>query len=242
MLSLAPQQSSASKGRSAAASSRSRPATRMLGNQAQLRRLATASPIVQREPDTPGVEPPAGGQDTAPAPVAQQGGAAGGPTSAGFWGAYSKIGYNVFTGEDAKHDVWKFIGGSVGKLFDGQNTCATRVSYGLNNGGAPIKGFNNRTTYHNDPKTVFEGKAGDDMNYNVSAPDMGVYLGKTIGPRSGHASVNADAEAFEKTLGKDDCAIFAGPHHSGLIKGSGYRDAYVMTDPGVMPVDIWKLS
>jgi hypothetical protein len=35
-------------------------------------------------------------------------------------------------------------------------------------------------------------------------------------------------------------AVFAGVHHSGLIK-KGYNREYVLSDPGVMPVVAWKL-
>jgi hypothetical protein len=156
-----------------------------------------------------------------------------------FWGAYQNIGYNVWQGEENVDEVWKFVGGNVGKSFQGQNTCATRVSYGLNYGGAPIVHYNGRTSFHNDPGTTF-GKAGDGKNYIVGAPAMDDYLTAQWGAPDARLTTGAEATAFANTLGAKQGAVFAGAHHSGLIM-AGYRDPYVFTDPGVLPVHAWKL-
>ena len=70
--------------------------------------------------------------------------------------------------------MWAFVGGSVGAYFDGGNTCATRISYGLNESGWAIPVHDNRGSYHNDPKHRFNGKTGDNKKYivRVVAADM----------------------------------------------------------------------
>jgi hypothetical protein len=50
-----------------------------------------------------------------------------------------------------------------------------------------------------------------------------------------------EAANFEATLRPDQVAVFAGAHHSGLIK-QGYRSDYIWGDPTVMPVVAWKLQ
>jgi hypothetical protein len=202
--------------------------------------------------DTPA--PQASGAPAAGAAGAVAGAAAGRPAGGLFWGAYQQIGYNVWQGEGQRHDVWKFVGGNVGKSFDGQNTCAARVSYGLNYGGAPIAHYNGRDSFRNDPSTKFEGKAGDGKNYIVGAPAMDAYFGTNYGAADSHLATRQDAVAFESTLKADECAVFAGAHHSGLIKGSAYADPYLIgsrdvtsgPDPGGVlfkdGVDVWKLA
>lgn len=161
-------------------------------------------------------------------------------STAAFWGAYQRVGYNVWQGEENVDQVWEFIGGNVGKSFAGQNTCATRVSYGLDYGGAPIAHYDNTVSFHNDPHTTFRGKAGDGKNYIVGAPAMAAHLTAQWGPPDARLTTNDQVTAFAATLTGTQGAIFAGPHHSGLIM-KGYRDPYVFTDPGVMPVQVWKL-
>lgn len=163
------------------------------------------------------------------------------PSCSAFWGAYSQIGYNKWKGEEQRDNVWEFIGGNVGKSFVGGNTCATRVSYGLNYGGAAIPTHNNSTSFFNDPHTTFKGKAGDGKNYIVGAPAMDTYLTGLMGAPDGHFKAGKDVQTFADGLPADACAVFAGPHHSGLIK-QGYQDPYVFTDPSVMPVDAWRLA
>jgi hypothetical protein len=158
------------------------------------------------------------------------------PQSSSIWAAYSRVAYKVLQ----KQMVWEFVGGSVGKGFENENTCATRVSYAFNYGGYPIQGAKSGWSYRNDPKTVYRGKAGDGLKYIVSAPYMQEYLTNKWGPPEATLRTNADARTFEATLLADQIAVFAGIHHSGIIK-HGYADAYVLSDPGVMPVVAWKL-
>ncbi|WP_448003112.1 T6SS effector amidase Tae4 family protein [Agromyces bauzanensis] len=158
------------------------------------------------------------------------------PTGSGIWAAYSKVGYNVWSGEGQKNEVWKYLGGSVGKKYLGGNTCAARVSWAMNYGGYPVTGRGEI----NDPRKTFAGKKGDGRSYIVWVPSLQGHLTNVWGAPDRILRTNAAAVAFEKALGPDEVAVFAGPHHSGLIK-KGYSDAYVKSDPGVMPVAVWKL-
>jgi hypothetical protein len=187
--------------------------------------ISPAAPVIQRE-----------------GPQQQGGGPPPRMSSAAFWGAYQQIGYNVWKGEQQRHDVWAFVGGAIGKSFDGENTCATRVSYALNYGGSPIAGFNQKTSFRNWSSVEFEGKKGDDKNYIVGAPQMSDYFTKQMGPPDAHLTTGQQGKDFEKTLTSGQCAVFAGDHHSGLIKDSGYSDPYVKDDPEVLPVNVWKLA
>ncbi|HEV2962022.1 MAG TPA: T6SS effector amidase Tae4 family protein [Candidatus Angelobacter sp.] len=164
------------------------------------------------------------------------------PASGSIWKSYSQVSYDVWYGRGNVHEVWKFIGGSVGKLFDGQDTCAARVSWALNGGGSPIPYKQSIPSFHNWSNTTFEGKAGDDNNYIVGAPAMQTYLATLFGAPDAQMQNPGDASDFEKTLAADQCALFAGADHSGLIKDKGYSDPYVNTDRGVLPVDAWKLA
>ena len=158
------------------------------------------------------------------------------PGGSSIWAAYSQVGYNVWSGESLKNEVWKHVGGSVGKKYVGGNTCAARVSWALNYGGFPITGRGEI----NDPRKTFSGKNGDGKSYIVWVRSLQSYLTSVWGSPDQMLTSNADAVAFENALGPDEVAVFAGPHHSGLIK-KGYSDAYVKSDPGVMPVAVWKL-
>jgi hypothetical protein len=158
------------------------------------------------------------------------------PLGSSIWSAYSTVGYNVWSGEDQKNKVWEHIGGSIGRKFTGGNTCAARVSWAFNYGGFPIAGAGTP----NDSGVTFKGKKGDGKTYIVWVPSLQSYLASRWGSPDASLADNAAATAFEAALAPGEVAVFAGPHHSGLIM-QGYSDAYVKSDPGVMPVDVWKL-
>jgi len=42
------------------------------------------------------------------------------PDSGAFFSAYKDIGYSRWQGEGQRHEVWKFVGGAIGKSFDGR--------------------------------------------------------------------------------------------------------------------------
>jgi hypothetical protein len=50
----------------------------------------------------------------------------------------------------------------------------------------------------------------------------------------------AFVKTLEGSLADGQMAIFAGPHHSGII-AKAHEDAYAKYDPDVMPVSAWKL-
>lgn len=160
------------------------------------------------------------------------------PSSASFLNAYQKIDYiNATTAQ-----AWATVGGNVGKSFDDGNSCATRLSYGLNYGTAPIDTPHNGSwAYKNDSRTKFKGKAGDEKIYIIRAAKMRDYLRQKFGAPDATLKTGAEAEKFQKSLAPGQAAIFAGKGHAGVIV-DGYKDPYVFTDPNVLPVDAWKLS
>lgn len=158
------------------------------------------------------------------------------PLGSSIWAAYSQVGYNVWSGENMKNNMWEHIGGSVGKKYFGGNTCAARVSWALNYGGFPISGRGET----NKSETTFKNKRGDGKIYIVWVPSLQSYLTSQWGNPDEIISSNDEAKVFEAKLQPGEVAVFAGPHHSGLLM-QGYSDAYVKSDPGVMPVAVWKL-
>ena len=156
------------------------------------------------------------------------------PLSSTVWAAYQPVAYPL-----PKGDVWDKVGGNVGRGFDGENTCATRVSWALNRGGAPIVESDPGWIYPNKSSEKFDGIPGDDKRYIVSAPYMETYLTGKWGKPDKRFKKGADVAAFEPTLAAGQVAVFAGPHHAGLIR-PGYRDPHVFGD-GVMPVAVWIL-
>jgi hypothetical protein len=157
------------------------------------------------------------------------------PASSSIWAAYSQVGYNVWSGEPMRNKVWEHIGGSIGKRLEGENTCAARVSWAFNNGGFAISGGRK---FYNDPKVTYKGNKGDGKFYIVGAGNMQDYLTALWGKPDAMLLDNAAATTFEASLQPGQVAVFAGFHHSGIIR-QGYSDAYVKSDPGVMPVAAW---
>lgn len=162
-------------------------------------------------------------------------------SSAAFWPAY--LNYDDYT----QQEVWKKIGGGVGKQYgtptasapDGQNSCAARVSYGFNYGGAPIPrgapdaGFNYK-------EHVYANKPGDQKYYIVKAGKINEYLTKTWGPPDSTPRTISELTTVKNSLMNDQVGIFSTkktPGHTGVLK-NGYSDPYVNTQ---LPVDVWKL-
>jgi hypothetical protein len=161
------------------------------------------------------------------------------PSSKAIWDAYQDVGYMKWKGEDQKIEVWKFIGGRVGKLFQNEHSCAARVSYSMNYGGDPINKYDNKESYRNDASSDFNGKAGDDKNYVVGAPGMGKYMAANYGPADLTLKDGMAFIEFQNGLNSDQTAIFVGSGHCGLVRKYGYRDPYVLTE---LPVQVWKLN
>jgi RHS repeat-associated protein len=155
------------------------------------------------------------------------------PTCNTFWPAYPRYGPNG----TSQADVWKKIGGNVGKAYGpDSNSCAARMSCGLNNGGAPIpRGTPGASRNFSDQK--YEGKAGDDKYYIVSAQMMREHLKDKWGNPDKVAKTPQDLKDIVNGLKPGECAVFATTGHVGVLK-PGYQDPYV---DGLLPVDVWVL-
>lgn len=161
------------------------------------------------------------------------------PKSANFWDKY--LNYDKYPTSDS---VWDYIGGSLGSYFgplpeDEKNSCATRVSYGLNYGGAKIQ---KGADYINYELPKYKGKAGDGLKYVVSAAHMLDYLTTNFGEKDAEIDSAQRLDEFIASLIQDESAIFAtagsgGRGHSGVIR-KDYNDPYLR---GMLPVMVWKL-
>lgn len=153
------------------------------------------------------------------------------PSSTAFWAAYLR--YGVY--DTSK--VWSTIGGGIGKKYGpAENSCAARVSYGLNYGGAPISVFAAASMNYADH--IYEGKAGDNMRYIVSAEQMKKYLNHAWGAPEYEPKSVAELDKILRDHDPNTCAIFATKGHTGALK-AGYQDPYVT---GYLPVQVWILS
>jgi len=86
------------------------------------------------------------------------------PSSQSFWSNYPNY------ASHQTNDVWNAIGGSIGSDYQGENSCAARVSYGLNKSGASIPSNRKYQTNKN--------SGGTDGRYIISAAKMREYLKK----------------------------------------------------------------
>jgi RHS repeat-associated protein len=167
------------------------------------------------------------------------------PSSTKFWEAYHKVDFGTIKPE-VKYKVWEFIGGNVGAFGakpdpngNVSETCATRVSYGLNYGGNPIPSIPHVSNL-NFRNQFYKNKPGDNMRYILKAGDMNAYLTRTWGNPDYVALANSGtAKKIESGLLSEQCAVFATkqtPGHSGVIK-KGYQDP----DVDGFDVDVWEL-
>lgn len=167
------------------------------------------------------------------------------PSSDAIWTAYSNVNY-VMIPPDKNGQVWALIGGNIGATFGPQNanTCATRLSYGLNYGGAPIPnsaqgGFGASKNFTTEQ---YNGVPGDGKNYIVSAANMQKYLKSTWGNPNQTLQTEDDLKSLTANLSPGQSAVFAtggpaGQGHAGMIK-AGYQDPYIVSE---LPVDVWIL-
>ncbi len=152
------------------------------------------------------------------------------PASSTFWTAYLPY------GSLSQAEVWKKIGGNVGKQYGpGENSCAARVSYGLNYGGAAVESLADVTNV-NYADVSYEGTPGDGKRYIVSAEGMVTYLIAKWGIADLQITDQQGLTRALENLG-GRCAIFATPGHTGVLK-SGYKEPHVA---GYLPVDMWAL-
>jgi len=178
--------------------------------------------------------------------VAQRVLGVGRPSSKAFWPVYPD--YNAFNADM----VWDLVGGSIGAEYgknpdSNQMSCATRVSYALNNvGGNDIPDLGHTTpprSYKNSSSVTYHKRMGDGKFYIVGAGDMKEYLLQKWGKEDAKIWDVSKLKQFTAGLGAGQIAVFAtpGPHgrgHSGVLK-QGYEDPYV---EGELPVWVWALS
>lgn len=144
------------------------------------------------------------------------------PDAESFFDAYPN--YNDFEGAD----VWELVDGWLNDVYgpdspDGaQNSCATRVSYGLNGSGAPIG-----------PGDATNLNDGD--RYIISARELNKYLRATYGPPSQSLAGNG-VRALQGSLGEGGGAIVSSTGHVGVVTGT-YNDNYVRSFGG----DVWVM-
>jgi Type VI secretion system (T6SS), amidase effector protein 4 len=166
------------------------------------------------------------------------------PLGSAIWKHYDKVSYARIRGLQKKREVWNIIGGSVGELCATYQTCAGRLSYALNRGGAPIRDAQPGWSLLNDPKVAFGGTKGDGLEYIVKAAYLRDYLTEKWGQPDatfgeGDAG-NAQARTFARRLQGGEVAVFAGERHCGLMM-PGYTDPYVFRYSWTMPAVAWKL-
>ena len=149
------------------------------------------------------------------------------PNASSFVNQYPN--YSEYTGAG----VWSLIGGSLDSNYgadspDGvQNSCAARVSYGLNNSGDPI------------PAGTPGGNKnwnGDGNRYIISAKEMNSYLRSRYGSPSQTLGASSELESLRQGLGSGGAALISSTGHVGVITNS-YSDPYVSSYLG----DVWVM-
>jgi hypothetical protein len=137
--------------------------------------------------------------------------------------------YNNYTGSG----VWSLIGGSLQANYGAdspggvQNSCAARVSYGLNASGKPIPAG---TPGANRNWGV------DNNRYIISAQQMNNYLSGAYGPPSQTLTSAAQLTTLRQGLGAGGAAIISSDGHAAVVT-SDYADPYVSAYLG----NVWVL-
>ena len=150
------------------------------------------------------------------------------PSSQSFWSNYPNY------ASHQTNDVWNAIGGSIGSDYQGENSCAARVSYGLNKSGASIPSNRKYQTNKN--------SGGTDGRYIISAAKMREYLKKTWGHNPKDTITpgkDNDLAELRNKLQPGQVAIVASDRHVAVVtdRNSKYSDPYVSRFGG----DYWIL-
>ena len=149
------------------------------------------------------------------------------PSAATFMSNYPD--YNSYTGSG----VWSLIGGSLEANYGAnspggtQNSCAARVSYGLNASGKPIPAG---------APGANRNWGGDNNRYIISAQQMNNYLSGAYGPPSQTISNASQLATLREGLGAGGAAIVSSGGHASVVT-SDYADPYVSAYLG----DVWVL-
>ncbi len=144
------------------------------------------------------------------------------PNSGTFWPAYPDYGTPA-------SDVWSSIGGWLNRTYGpGSNSCAARVSKGLNDGGEPITPTRGVATNRND----------DGQRYIISASQLRTYLNRNWGRPDRTINTPAELDALRRSLRPGQAAVGCSAGHAGVIRG-GYTDdpylPYGETDVWILP-------
>lgn len=132
------------------------------------------------------------------------------PSSGGFWPNYPN--YDDFR---TRESVWDRIGGSLGRRYRSEHSCAARMSSGLNRGGEPI------------PRGTRGASRNDDGNrYIISAHELRNYLRNRWGPPQRNVRSEADRRSLQASLRPGQCAIVVSDRHAAVVR-DGYQDPHV---------------
>uniref|UniRef100_UPI00196A63D1 T6SS effector amidase Tae4 family protein n=1 Tax=Pseudidiomarina mangrovi TaxID=2487133 RepID=UPI00196A63D1 len=137
-------------------------------------------------------------------------------------------------GDYLSEHVWEKIGGSLNDKYgktptrEAQNSCAARVSHGLNGSGATIP---------NSPKhQTNKNWNGNNQRYILDATMMNKYLRDTYGPPSQTLTSHQQFLDLKFSLPRGQAAIVSAQRHIGVVTSS-YDDGIVPTYLG----DVWLL-
>jgi hypothetical protein len=149
------------------------------------------------------------------------------PSSSNFMSNYPDYSYSG-------KDVWKLIGGSLndnyGENSPGgtQNSCAARVSHGLNESGAKIPNSPQHQTNKN--------WGGNNNRYIISASHMNSYLRSAYGAPSQTLTSSSQLSSLRSGLASGQSAIVSSNWHVAVVT-STYADSSVSSSLG----DVWIL-
>lgn len=141
------------------------------------------------------------------------------PNSEDFWNAYLNYGHKAPA-------VWKIIGGDLEKRFGPKsNSCAARISYGLNYGGQPIdKGWVN--------------KNGDNLSYIVNTGVLMRYLNRKWGKPNYSNVTGAQMRSVRQGLATNQVAVAVNIGHATVLRKGYDKD----TTPSLaIGGDLWIL-
>lgn len=172
------------------------------------------------------------------------------PNATDFWNNYPHYGEGGYGTEG----VWELIGGNIGSTYGGKspptNTCAARVSRGINyGGGQPIKSAPG--TNMNFTNQSYKGKAGDGKRYIISTSSLKDYLTAQWGNPDHHwTSSDVDTVAeLRGVMSAGQIAIIVWPpvgggqgHAAVIPKDGNYVDPYTPPSWSVGIGDIWVIQ
>ena len=149
------------------------------------------------------------------------------PDSAEFWQSY--LDYNNYRGSDS---VWEKIDGNIGARFEGDpkaNSCAARVSYGLNYGGEPIP---------RGAPGAYRNYNGDNFRYILKARELRQYFRQRWGRPDAVLENIDDLNSLRTRLSRGQVAIVVSQGHAAVVR-EGYDDPFVesyLGDAWILPI------